>query len=121
MYCFNRLKHKLEWLDEVPPRENIQRLSEYEFCICPEGNGVDTHRLWEALYVKCIPIVIKSKHIDILQKQLDIPLVILDSWDDFDISKLDYTAYTFSDNYYEKITMDYFTKRFNEELDYSHS
>jgi len=117
--CYMKLKNKIPMQPNMDPLRYLHNLSTHEFCICPEGNGYDTHRLWEALYVKCIPIVIKSKHIDILQKQLDIPLVILDSWDDFDISKLDYTAYTFSDNYYEKITMDYFTKRFNEELDYS--
>ena len=31
------------------------------FVLCPEGNGVDTHRLWETLYVGGIPIVKKSK------------------------------------------------------------
>jgi hypothetical protein len=92
MYCFNRLKHKLEWLNDVPPRENIQRLSEYEFCICPEGNGVDTHRLWEALYVKTIPIVIKSDFTDVLL-QNNIPLVVLNDWSDLDESILDYTKY----------------------------
>ena len=23
----------------------------------PRGNGLDTHRLWEALYLGCVPIV----------------------------------------------------------------
>jgi hypothetical protein len=97
MHCFNRLKHKIEWLCEVPPQENIQRLSEYEFCICPEGNGVDTHRLWEALYVKTIPIVIKSDFIDILL-QNNVPLVVLDDWSKLDESVLDYSTYNLDDD-----------------------
>jgi hypothetical protein len=102
MYCFNRLKHKLEWLNEVPPRENIQRLSEYEFCICPEGNGVDTHRLWEALYVKTIPIVIKSDFTDILLEN-SVPIVVLDDWSQLDESNLDYSNYNLDNNSIRRI------------------
>jgi hypothetical protein len=102
MYCFNRLKHKLEWLDEVPPRENIQRLSEYEFCICPEGNGVDTHRLWEALYVKTIPIVIKSDFTDVLLEN-NVPIVVLDDWSQLDECTLDYSKYNLDNNSIRRI------------------
>jgi len=90
MYCFNKLKNKLEWLETVPPDENVKRLSEYEFCICPEGNGVDTHRLWEALYVKTIPIVIKSEFTDILVHN-KIPVVVLNDWGELDENKLNYS------------------------------
>ena len=90
--CADKLEDKLNWLHVVSPKENISRLSEYEFCICPEGNGVDTHRLWEALYVKTIPIVIKSEFTDILLHN-NIPLVVLDDWSQFDESKLIYSDY----------------------------
>jgi len=90
--CLNSLKSRLEWLNNVSPSENILRLSQYKFCVCPEGNGVDTHRLWEALYLKTIPIVIKSEFTDIL-KQNNVPLIILNSWDDFDENNLHYDSY----------------------------
>lgn len=93
--CFDNLKHKLVWLQNVSPSNNILRLSQYKFCICPEGNGVDTHRLWEALYVKTVPIVIKSEFTNILQKN-NVPIVILNSWDDLDDSKLNYEDYDFN-------------------------
>lgn len=35
----------------------FKEIGKYKFVICPEGNGVDTHRLWETLYSKGIPIV----------------------------------------------------------------
>ena len=35
----------------------MNNLAKYAFCVCPRGNGIDTHRLWEALYMGCIPIV----------------------------------------------------------------
>ena len=37
------------------------RLDEYNFILCPIGNGIDTHRIWEAIYSGSIPIV--KKHI----------------------------------------------------------
>ena len=36
-------------------------LIQHKFCLCPRGNGVDTHRFWEALLLGCIPIA--KKHI----------------------------------------------------------
>ena len=80
--CYQALKNKLEWLGEVTPRENIQRLAEYRFCICPEGNGVDTHRLWEALFVGCTPVVLKSPFTDILMRN-KVPILALDRWEDY--------------------------------------
>ena len=35
-------------------------LLNYMFVICPEGNGIDTHRMWEALYLRTIPIIKKK-------------------------------------------------------------
>ena len=87
--CYESLKSKLQWLPYVSPTENVKRLKTYKFCICPEGNGVDTHRLWEALYLKVIPIVIDSEFTQTLLKN-DIPLIVLNSWDDFDESTLVY-------------------------------
>jgi hypothetical protein len=95
--CFESLKNKLVWLNNVSPSENMLRLSQYKFCICPEGNGVDTHRLWEALYLKTVPIVIKSEFTNVLKKN-NIPLIILDSWDDLDETKLNYDNYNFNDD-----------------------
>lgn len=91
-HCYNNLINKLEWLPQVHPIQHFLRLKEYEFCICPEGNGVDTHRLWEAIYLKTIPVVINSPFIETL-KLYNIPMVILDKWEDFDESKLFYSDY----------------------------
>jgi hypothetical protein len=89
------LKNKLDWLPLVSPNENLLRLAEYEFCICPEGNGVDTHRLWECLYLEVVPIVIESDFTTIL-KSLNIPIFVLNSWHDFDEKNLNYTNYDFT-------------------------
>jgi len=36
-------------------------MARHQFVICPEGNGVDSHRIWEALYLGCVPIVSESE------------------------------------------------------------
>ena len=105
-FCYDELKNKLEWLPIIEPDENLKRLKEYEFCVCPEGNGFDTHRLWEALYLKVVPIVIQSNFTKILQKQ-NLPLVVLESWDQLNIDELNYQDYSF-DCITEKFTMDFF-------------
>lgn len=102
--CYDLLKDKLEWLQNIQPIDNLYRLKEYEFCICPEGNGLDTHRLWEALYLKVVPIVIDSAFSRILQKN-KLPIIILESWDKLDPSSLNYKDHNF-DIIYDKFTMD---------------
>ena len=46
----------------------FKNIGKFKFVICPEGNGIDTHRLWETLYSKCIPIVENN---DVMRKKLE--------------------------------------------------
>ena len=89
--CYHALQDRIPFLPAVSPKDNLQRLSEYEFCICPEGNGADTHRLWECLYVKTIPIVLDGPFTRVLQRH-GIPLVVLASWEEYDESLLTYDS-----------------------------
>jgi hypothetical protein len=117
MECFNKLSYKIQGEPTVSPEQYQTILSQYEFCICPEGNGVDTHRFWEALYLKCIPVVVKSPHIDILRTQLNIPMVILNSWDEFDIYRLHYNSYSINNNdYYTPLLMNYYKQQIENDV-----
>lgn len=100
--CYNSLKDKLTWLNNIEPTENLIRLSKYQFCICPEGNGCDTHRLWECLYLRVVPIVIKSEFTNTLMRE-NIPLLVLESWDSLNIDNLIYNNYNFNDEKFLKI------------------
>jgi hypothetical protein len=95
--CYNILSKYYLFLPNISPEENIKRLSKYEFCISPEGNGVDCHRLWEALYLKVVPIVLRTPFTETLLRN-QIPLVVLNSWEDLlTIEKqLHYNNYDFS-------------------------
>lgn len=70
----------------VPFGAYLCRLAAAYFCLAPSGNGIDTHRLWEALYVGTVPVVTRSA---ITDQHPDLPLVVLDDWEElrsFDLS-----------------------------------
>jgi len=54
--------NKINYIQDanLPFNEYIKRMSQSKFVISPPGNGIDCHRTWEALYVGCIPIVLKN-------------------------------------------------------------
>lgn len=54
-----------------------RHMSECKYVLCPPGNGIDTHRLWEALYLGCIPITIKSN----VFNTYNLPIVQVESFD----------------------------------------
>ncbi len=56
----------------------LQNLFTHKFVICPEGNGLDTHRTWEALYMGAIPIEIKNNN---NRFYADLPILVIDDWE----------------------------------------
>jgi hypothetical protein len=59
----------------------IQNLSSYKYAICPPGNGVDCHRIWECLYLNVIPILKRSIFTEKLKEKIN--CILLDKWEDF--------------------------------------
>lgn len=55
----------------------LSEMSKHQFVLAPHGHGVDTHRMWEALYAGCIPIVMRSP-MDVLLETL--PVLIVDDY-----------------------------------------
>ena len=67
----------------------IRNLSLYKFNICPPGKGLDTHRFWESLIVKTIPVVKRSEFIENLSR-FDIPMLVVEEWEElYDITEND--------------------------------
>jgi len=58
----------------------MKDLSNSVFCVCPPGNGVDSHRTWEALLLGCIPIVLYYEPIIPLYENL--PVYIVNDWEE---------------------------------------
>jgi hypothetical protein len=88
------------------PVNFIHQLSLSFFCVCPEGNGIDTHRFWESLLFKTIPIVIRSSFTEMLRKEY--PCILLDSWEDLTADILIYDTSVFTKDLENKLTFTYF-------------
>jgi hypothetical protein len=69
----------------------IDNIYNHKFVLCPNGNGVDTHRLWETLYLNSIPIVKESINSNFYK---DLPILFVKDW--------------------SEITKDYLEKSFEE-------
>ncbi len=75
-------KNKLVTNKKFPNHKTyIKHMSTFKYNVCPPGNGLDTHRIWESLMVNTIPIVVKTKFTSNLEK-LGIPGLYLDKWSD---------------------------------------
>ena len=62
-------------------KEYFSKLNDYMFVVCPEGNGADTHRIWESLLLNTIPVVVSAPFTDNL-KINNIPCLYLEKWED---------------------------------------
>lgn len=67
-------------------------LASHKFVISPRGNGIDCHRTWEALYLRTIPIVKRSIHMNDFK---ELPIYFIDDWAEVSYNKLN--------EYYEKV------------------
>lgn len=57
----------------------LNEVSKHKFNLCPEGNGIDTHRFWESLMVGTIPIV-KNNNLIKNFESIGIPCLVLSDW-----------------------------------------
>lgn len=87
--------------------EYLDNIYNHKFVLCPEGNGIDTHRIWETLYMGNIPIVLDSINNNFYRNLSIIPTlsweginerflentynsIYLNDWDSRDILTFDY-------------------------------
>ena len=76
--CIN--SNHIDWEEPNLSLDNFfNKILEYEMVVCPAGNGVDTHRIWEVLYSKRIPITIKIGNYKIYDLYEKLPIIILNS------------------------------------------
>jgi hypothetical protein len=70
------------FVSDVSERQNFEdymwAMAGYKYVMCPMGNGIDTHRFWEAQVCGCIPIVRCPK--EFLATYDDVPYISLPGW-----------------------------------------
>jgi hypothetical protein len=82
--CVRALTTKgIPFTPEIPYELYLQELAKCKYIICPDGNGIDCHRIWEAYAVGTIPILLRNTFSMHLQSIL--PCILLDSWDQLNI------------------------------------
>ena len=59
--------------------EYLDNIYNHKFVICPQGNGLDTHRTWECLYAGTIPIEKRNLNNRFYD---DLPICFVDNWED---------------------------------------
>lgn len=90
-----------------PYIEYLADLAEHRFCLCVRGNGVDTHRFWESLYLGVIPVILnnnitKCDNFVMYLRDLNIPFVEIKN-DDLDVLGLKYNRDYFNEKLYKDI------------------
>ncbi|MFA5000618.1 MAG: hypothetical protein WC531_00095 [Candidatus Paceibacterota bacterium] len=60
-------------------KQYLEKLNGYKFVASPPGNAIDSHRMWEAMYLGVIPIVKRSFMMESFS-QLGLPIWLVDDW-----------------------------------------
>ncbi len=55
----------------------LKQILSHRFVLCPPGNGVDTHRMWEVMLAGAIPVVLRSQAMDPFR---DLPILFVDDY-----------------------------------------
>lgn len=67
--------------ERIPPRKHRRYLLDSYFVISPPGNGSDCHRTWEAIYLGCVPVVLRGSLSEEFTTSL--PIFAVEDWSDF--------------------------------------
>lgn len=118
----NEVESKLEIFDYKPLRLNrsayFKLLKKYKFIFVCEGNGFDSHRLWEVLYQGSFPVVLKTPWSNNL-KALNLPILYVDSLHEISLDLITNhyeKNFEFQPAYVEILWLDYWAQEFSLKL-----
>lgn len=99
------LKKGYKFEKNLPWELYIKKLSTYKYCISPPGNGIDCHRIWEAIYVGCVPIV--EKHPILYDNFNELPIMFVNNYNNITNKYLEDEYHKFKDKNLDKSKFDY--------------
>ena len=85
----SNLQNQLSYLDFVKiknfdkTKNYFKEIKNFKFVLSPQGNGLDTHRIWESLLLDCIPVMIENNFTQNLKKN-KIPGLYLHNWSELE-------------------------------------
>ena len=105
-----RMKHFIGDVKKYD-RKFFNIMLDHLFIACPEGNGIDTHRFWETLYMGRYPVVLHNIVNDAFS---DLPVLIMNKWEDFENEYLIFLERIKNKKFsYNKLTQEYWIDRIN--------
>ncbi|MDC3277549.1 hypothetical protein OAU92_03165 [Acidimicrobiia bacterium] len=78
--------------NNLTKKNYYSELSSSEFCLSPFGNGIDTHRIWESLYLNVIPV---TKYHHTFSSVQNLPILFVNDYNEITLDLLE----TFKKNY----------------------
>ena len=79
-YCLSHLPSEYVY-SKTDFSSYLTQLKSSFFTVSPEGNGIDCHKTWEALYFKTIPVV-KESTLTRNFKKKELPLILIKDWEE---------------------------------------
>lgn len=81
---------KLPWAtikeeSDLEIEEFLDDIARHVYVICPQGNGIDTYRFWETLYLGSIPIVVDCP---LIRELSGLPMLVIKGWSDLTVGML---------------------------------
>lgn len=88
----------------------MDNIYNHRFVICPRGNGIDTHRFWECLYMNSVPIVKKDINNWFYN---DLPVLYVNNWEELNEELLIDMWDIYKDGKYDKkkLTFEYWKNK----------
>ena len=87
-------KVSYEIRERVPARYIHLLMRQSLFVACPPGNGQDTHRFWEALYLGAVPIILEEHKVDAFK---DWPHITVPNWNFLEFIKREELEHVYLD------------------------
>jgi hypothetical protein len=84
--CSNK---NIQWNNKKDFKNYLSELKSHYYAICPDGNGLDTHRLWECFYLNVIPICLKNSFLEYFKEKFNFNIILLNNWDELNVEKLE--------------------------------
>ena len=91
---------KKDWVTIAPKCDfetYMDHINKHRFVCCPRGNGIDTYRFWECIYMGSVPIVESSPLDDLYSK---VNCIIVESF--FDLKKEQLDNFKYNDDLLSK-------------------
>ncbi len=102
-WCTTRFDKDSKFFPYERYNEFLSELRDHKFVACPKGHGYDTHRIWETLYMRRVPVMLDDPY---FRRLLDgFPVLFILDWSIITKEYLEYES--LSNNFsYEAQTMD---------------